>query len=62
MKKTLLPLFLLPSLLLCADSAKLHNLSMDAMDWDIDSVVYWRWIGKSLHNLASGGYVSSRTE
>ncbi len=62
MKRTLFPLLFFSSLLLWADSARLYDLSMDAMDWDVDSVVYWRWIGKSLHNLASGGYVSSLTE
>ncbi|MEI3038060.1 MAG: hypothetical protein V8T90_03235 [Victivallales bacterium] len=46
---------------LFANAAALHKLSMDAMDWDVDNVVYWQWIGKSLNNLASGGYVSSRT-
>ena len=61
MKKTIFPLLLLLSSLLCADSIKLHDLSMDALDWDVDSVVYWRWMGNALHNLASGGYVSSRT-
>ncbi len=42
------------------NAAALEPVSFDALDWDVDSPVYWRWVDKTLHNLAAGGYVSSR--
>lgn len=42
-------------------AAAMQTVSFDALDWDVDGVVNWRWIGDSLHNLSGGSYVSSRT-
>lgn len=48
-------------LALTFSSAAMQTVSFDALDWDVSNVVYWRWIGNSLHNLSGGGYVSSHT-
>ena len=42
-------------LALTFSSAAMQTVSFDALDWDVSNVVYWRWIGNSLHNLSGGG-------
>lgn len=36
-------------------------VSSDALDWDVRSVVHWRWIGDAVCNTSGGGYIYSLT-
>ena len=41
-------------------AAPLKKVPFNSMDWEIDSVIYWRWKGDRVCNISVGGMVSSR--
>ena len=60
MKKLLSFLFIIFCCGVIAGEAKLSNLSLSALDWDIPNVIPWGWTENAVFNYTSGDYIFSR--